>query len=565
MNEPPNSARSREDGALAGWRRGVGSLLDRVDGASVRVLLACVFALAALVYAQTVGFDFVWDDVAVIRHNPNIHSVGAALRTFIVKSALPETVTGFDESQQITQTNYRPLRNLVHALVWQGWGDTPAVFHLLNVLCHGVVSSLLFLVLLRLCGNRKLPALAGAAIFAVHPLTTEAVCWAKLLEELIAASFLLGAYVVWLDIPDDRTPWRKVAAPVFFVFALFAKISVAFFPVFLLLHVMLVKPQAATEPKVREEAGGVADPQWRSAFVMAVLVLGFVLLRHAVLGKTAQCDFITGDRWTTWLSMPRVFLRYMRLIVVPVGLLADYHVFPRVAGLTDSAGIGFSLLFLTSVVAGTWLCWKHDLLTGWLWFLAALLPVSNLVPMMQLGAERFVYIPLMGAVILLTQGISRVRDRQSVGALALAAVLLLAAGTVGRSRVWRDDLALWQRTAVQTPGSPRALKNLAKAYLGRQMPGPALPVLNELWRHEQSAENALLLGLTRCLTGDLDQGIAMLRTAGAHQLMANLGTVAANEGDLSTARRFLSAAAELAPDRVDYGEMLRRVDGPRAN
>src|SRR6185436_6581678 len=53
---------------------------------------------------------------------------------------------------------------------------TPAWFHIMNLVWHGVVGGLAFLVLRRWLGAHW-PALVGALLFVVHPTKAESVAW----------------------------------------------------------------------------------------------------------------------------------------------------------------------------------------------------------------------------------------------------------------------------------------------------------------------------------------------------------------------------------------------------
>src|SRR5262245_32116789 len=119
-------------------------------GLSRRVSTAIVFGVAFLLYARTIAFDFVLDDVHLVVNNFFIHEPWSPLTAFAHHFWYG---TGFGGGY------YRPIVAASLALNGRllGWG--PAGFHLFNVLLHAV-NAVLVLVLAR---RMKLPEWAAFA------------------------------------------------------------------------------------------------------------------------------------------------------------------------------------------------------------------------------------------------------------------------------------------------------------------------------------------------------------------------------------------------------------------
>ncbi len=155
-----------------------------------------VIALATLaVWGKTVGYEFVWDDESFIVKNQSVYSlknIPAMFCTRWAQSAEPEKSPLF-----------RPLRTAQFAILRALGGSSspqPWIFHLANVLWHTVAAMLFFAVLQLLFqrqGHENVAARGIALLmalgFAVHPVTSEVVCWAKSLDDLMAAVFVLAA------------------------------------------------------------------------------------------------------------------------------------------------------------------------------------------------------------------------------------------------------------------------------------------------------------------------------------------------------------------------------------
>ena len=109
-----------------------------------------------------------------------------------------------------------------------------------------------------------------------------------------------------------------------------------------------------------------------------------------------------------------------------------------------------------------------------LWTFVGLLPVSNVVPIGALMAERFLYLPSVGLCIWAGQlpQIWRERARSAGGRTAVGAIfalvlVLLAGRTVTRAAVWRTPERLYETELLHAPLDPVVNNNLAMEYSAR--------------------------------------------------------------------------------------------------
>jgi hypothetical protein len=151
-----------------------------------RVLLLLV--LAILIYANTLLNSFTYDDQGYILRNQTV-------KTLSVRGLL-----------QPTRFNnvFRPVTFASFALNWAAAGARPFGDHLVNVLLHAAVVLLLYCLLALLL--ESVPqgttlAFATVLLFAVHPIHTEAVASIAARSELLAAGFLLAAWILHLRDP----------------------------------------------------------------------------------------------------------------------------------------------------------------------------------------------------------------------------------------------------------------------------------------------------------------------------------------------------------------------------
>ena len=153
---------------------------------------AVVLGVAVVVYANSLGNGFAFDDDWAIVLN-TVVTEGRFSDAFR-QPAWPQAREGAG--------NYRPLMLSSFAIEWWLGSGSPGPFHVLNVLAHALVSTLVLALLSRYMALAG--ALAGAVFFAVHPVHSEAVANVMGRSELYAALGYLGACIVYLSIDDNR-------------------------------------------------------------------------------------------------------------------------------------------------------------------------------------------------------------------------------------------------------------------------------------------------------------------------------------------------------------------------
>jgi tetratricopeptide (TPR) repeat protein len=279
-------------------------------------------------------------------------------------------------------------------------------------------------------------------------------------------------------------------------------------------------------------------------------------------GSPEYAEHAGGSLWPTLVGMPRVLARYLRLVVAPWPLCADYSGVFDFSGAWTWQTVASWALMMAFAAGLVWVLRAHRLAGyGLIWFVISLAPESNVIALPVPAAERFLYLPLVGIAIAVAAGASalvgrlssRRRDLAVLTALALA--LALGAATVLRHAAWHDNGTLWRQTARDFPRSWGARHGLGVV---RKDDGDLDGAAHEL-------ETALALGPTRAarasieadlgivygMQGRLDESLAILRTSVQHRPLAknyfNLGVTLARRGDRAGATEAFAAAIQHDP------------------
>ncbi|HEX9307698.1 MAG TPA: tetratricopeptide repeat protein, partial [Anaeromyxobacter sp.] len=413
-------------------------------------------------------------------------------------------------------------------------------------------------------------AFAVAALFALHPLQSQAVAYVSQRAEALAGALTLASLLLLLA-SDERPPGRarvawRAAGALSFVLALAAKPTAAVLPAAWLIH-------AAWFPAPNEEA---APPLRRAVRRLPAAV---PLLLLAALGAAAGIAATSGSSHAgfgiAWLgpvryglTQLRVLPRYVALLLWPAGQTVDWDVRWSRSLLdpptTLAAGIAVALAIAAAFVLERRTRAPRSRVAaaarlaafGALWFVLVLAPTSSVVPLADLLVEHRLYLASLGiflpaaagAVLLLDAAPSRVRLAGALaGALALAG---LGVATHARSRLWATELALWTDAAEKSPGKARVRLNLGHAYASagrlREAAGEYRLALALAGDHSVSGREVMIdLAYVHLDLGEMGEAAPLLERAVAlgasdRDVLHNLAVAWVRLGRLDDAGRLLA-------------------------
>jgi protein O-mannosyl-transferase len=402
------------------------------DGRLRHALLpgALIAAASVLVYLNALGNGFALDDVAIIPDNPRVHDLSDWRAIWL---------TPYWPFFGIELGLWRPLAIFLYALQWHLGGGEPLLFHAVNVVLHASVAVLGFLLLRNLTATG--PALAGALVFAVHPVHTEAVANVVGQAELITAGALIAA--CWVHAcrpPGLAIPWRhRLALVVLFAVAILTKEHAVVLPALLVATDLAKRRLEFTVSALYQYGRAMLVPMLLLGGVLALyLTFRFAVLEGSLLGVQAgpQLHFLREEYRV--LNALRAFPEILRLLVFPYRLAIDYSpamILP-VESWTALTAVGALLVLAIATLA---LLTPRFPAAGFpaAWFFITIITVSNLFfPIGVLIAERTLYLPsfAVSAAIAFAwlELAPRAARRERVAAVALLVVVLLA----GAVRTW---------------------------------------------------------------------------------------------------------------------------------
>jgi tetratricopeptide (TPR) repeat protein len=495
--------------------------------------------MAALVYLNALDNPFVYDDHRVVLGNYSIRDL-SNLRALFLNDV------------------FRPVVNISYALDYAVWGLNPFGYHLTSVLLHMANVVLLFVLVRTLAGDARsmgtargevshaapdsskvgkkqkagpsvvgaapgpdvpatanAAAFAAAAVWAVHPLMTQAVGYVSGRSEVLCALFFLPAFLLLRAWAFGKGTRWLVSGLACWTLALASKEVAVMLPVVLLTYDWLLPSafDAGTKTRLR-----------RLYIVMLALVAVAGAARWFIFAGVENASR-SGFAWNNLLVGLDVVRRYIRLafLVEPQSI---FHTALVPSSLFRPLAV-LSLLWLLVIGAAAWLAHRRSPLIafGAVWFLLMLLPpVAMLV--IDVGepvAEQRAYLAGSGLATALGAALGGLRarpssNRVSARALATVAFSVLLAGmavrTVSRNEVWSDPTRLWNEAVASAPDVWIPHRGLGDALRDKGDFAGAADAYRQAARlRPEEPDTHLALGVSLMVTGRLDEADRALAEA----------------------------------------------------
>lgn len=391
-----------------------------------------VFALLALLvlitYGNSLNNAFLSDDLAEIVQNPNIGNFSNIFtRPF-----------GF-------------IRLLVYWAAFNIGGLNPIIFRLTNILFH-MGSVFLVYILLSHTFSKRLGFFA-AAIFAVHPGISEAVVWISGGMYPQYSFFFLLALTLYVFSKESSKLY--VASIFSYLFSLMSHPQMP-------LALFLIFP-------LWEFCFGNLRKNWPKAIPFALLAVSYVFVTLGGLPERTttlqSTHYQQGGIDNPAVLIPVALISYFELIFFPKTLTL-YHSELAFAPAQFLLMIVLTLTFLTAALIGL----KKNKLIFFssMFFLIALSPTLTPFRLNWIVAERYLYLPIIGILILLGVGFEKLCNlrnfKQACYIFLVLIIAILSVRTIIRNIDWKSEDNLWIATGKTSPSSPNTHNNLGDVY-----------------------------------------------------------------------------------------------------
>lgn len=458
-----------------------------------------IFAATFIIYSNSLGGEFLSDDNYFIVKNVAVRNLANIPSFFTNPAAVAFSALAEDV--------YRPVTAASYAVDYRLFLLNSFGYHLENVLFHAANAALVFLLLDLLVGDLFIAFFAGL-FFACHPVQTEVVAWISGRASVLFLFFYLAAFVLFVRYRKDRRAGYLAASVCLYAVSLFSKEMAVTLPAMLIVYDIHFGGKEPLRRKIAAYLPYVA------------LTAAYIVVRGSVLSRMSQCGWWGGAPSVNALSAVAVLPDYLKLLLYPADLCAFYM--PRLARSIADPRFMTACAIIVATAVSLPAIFRRSRRTSFavLWFFITILPVSNIVPLRALMAERFLYIPsigfcLLAAVLIGRMSAMRARPARAI-AIVVAAALAVSYGvrTMYRNEDWKDSARLSLSIVKVEPLNSWGYTSLGTAYIGQERYRDAVkPLLKAMKISWDYSAPRVALGFCYLQLGEFENAVSVLTEA----------------------------------------------------
>lgn len=396
-------------------------------------------------------------------------------------------------TRQTLGAEYLPIRDVSVLLDFAIFGENLAGHHLHNLILYLASCCILLSCSVTLFGRDRVVWLI-VLLYTLMPVHVENVAWLASRKDVL--SLFWGLCAVWSYLRSSKPIlWSTL----FCVLAYLSKNTSVVIPVILV---------ALSIVHNREDYKKLS---WWVQWIPLVVVHALMLYNTMKIGN--QMGMLVEHRATSFMGVlsitAQVWWHYLCSMIFPVSLSA-YYLEPM-AQWNLSAIAGFILILLG--LMAPFFYRMSGLALGLVWVFWGLLPVSQVAPIQNLIADRYLLFPSIGFVWIILYFVRRTH----LSWLMLFWIGLFAVVTHSRIPVWHGSIAFWSDLTQKQPGLVKGWVGLAGQYteLGKweQAEGVLRKGQQNVSRPEEHAKIHQGLGLLAYKQNNYSQAELMLELA----------------------------------------------------
>ncbi len=529
----------------------------RFSGRSQQFLFSgLVFLLVLLAFGGSLrhGFSPI-DDHFLITENLAIRGITWEHLKYIFTTYDPEL--------------YIPLTLFSFQVNYVLGGLAPFGFHLANLFLHAA-NAILVGYLLFLLGMRRSIAFLCAALFAVHPLNTEAVVWIAGRKDVLSTLFTLVSIIFYIH-ARRGTRSAYVGSLFAFLLALLSKAMAVTLPVLLLLIDTFIER--------RKISWNILADKIPYALLSALFMVIATAGKERVIGSVTFFE--------TMLMAGRSAMFYVEKFFLPFDL-SVFYTHRGTITLSDTRLLVPWLFLAGTLALLLFLTWRRRsvsqnslLSAAWFGSLFFLITLSPTFLNFQKGAETFVavdryaYFPMIGILFFLVSALeslsSKFRNRFITPSILLLLVMLVVPLSIAQTKTWANPELLYANALNVHPESLGARVSLAKYYREQGRLQEAFDVLKAGLPYGDDSHLHLAAGAILARSGRVADAIAEFQKAAAMdpenpEPHYSLGMLEEEIGNFAAAQRAYAEAVRLDASyviaRVRLGELLVKEGKP---
>jgi len=524
-----------------------------------------IILLGLVAYGNTVFNSLICDDEFVIKKNIFIRSFDNLPRLFN-KSYLTKSsdifFTNTHDKYDIgsAELSYRPVTTLSHMLEYAIWKLDPVGYHIDNMLLHILCAILLYIFVFLVLNNAAIAFWSGL-IFVIHPIHAEVVNIVSFREDILVGIFALFSLITYILYKRQSYSKRSMfygLSVLSFSLALFSKEMAITIPALIILYDLYFEYKGELK---------YVFINFMSRYLGFVIVSIFYLYVNFIFFANpeggAAAEYMGGNLYTNMLTMAVVFSDYIASFWLPLSAkIIPVYYFPVMTTFFNRQVIlAVGLIIMFFILAFKLIKKSRSVSFFIFWFFLTLLPVSNIIPLVNPMAYRYVYFPVIGFCV-----VSGIILRQLEGSktlkmispnlyriLQITIVALLIVITIPHNIFYRNRFTYAKEALRSFPKNHQSLGDMGFAALESGDYIRSLIYFNSI-AHDGQYDPGIFINMGICYDylGKFDQAIeqykiALILKPDYSSAYYNIGIASLKKGDYKDAILNFSKTKELDP------------------
>lgn len=414
---------------------------------AIITVVGVVIAISA--FMPAINAPFFNDDNVYIIGNKNVETPIVEVWKFFFK--------------RTNNYEYLPIRDIVHRIEFEIFGDNPLGYRIVNFLLYGLCCLGVYFttrIILKYLNsktqktdNNRIEWMAAliTILFAAHPAHVESVVWISSLKDLLSGALMfLSLFYFSKGILGEEVIKKHLYVSWFlFLMALLSKSTVL---PFIFIVFILAAIRFGVDTQNIKKVFSLTAP-----YLIIGIVFLFIYMHSGSDSKILAAPFLFGSFQSIINNfyIPILILGYLvRIAVLPIDLRLIYDVLDFGAPFIIAIVLG-AICIISVIVAIRFLRKRNTVLTfGIIWFIAFTLPYLQVIPFnsWSFASERYLFLSIYGLAFIITSIIFLLNKRFSVAAAVIIIVVYLSS-TFHYSSMWRNNESLIENNAHFSPNN----------------------------------------------------------------------------------------------------------------
>ena len=397
------------------------------------------FLLGFLLYSLSLGNEFVWDDVEVIKKS-YFNFENANLKSIFIPAV--------KETKKLLY--YRPTIPISYIADWNNWKLNPFGYHLSNSIFYSFTIVAMFFLSNRLAGlfsiRRALTfSVLATLLFTLHPMHVESVSWIAGRTDVLCTLFFL--FALGFHILSYKKLYFIPIVCFFYLFSLFSKEVAVAFPILVVCLDFLIK-----RPLNKRDIFKYFIYFGILALYMYVRSRSFVNV-PGVYNPDIISSSGSSNQFLYYLGILKVFIAsyayYLKQLFFPYSFNSFVTYLP-----TNTLYLSVSAILVSILVVFFFYSYriKKNFITLNIFWIFLTLGPSVLIAIFAFIAtpvsERYLFLPSVGYCMLIGYLLVGLIDKRGSKKLSLAVTTILICSylyfTIDRQNVWKNRINFWE-------------------------------------------------------------------------------------------------------------------------